>query len=82
MADSVVYFKAEPMDHTLQQEKLSHDVFQAEGHPCSQVQYVNLTLNEVYQGVYLQVEPIRTPFKARAGLDPCGYFWGSSRFTR
>ena len=27
MADSVVYFKAEPMDHTLQQEKLSHDVF-------------------------------------------------------
>ena len=82
MADSVVYFKAEPMDHTLQQEKLSHDVFQAEGHPCSQVQYVNLTLNGVYQGVYLQVEPIRTPFKARAGLDPCGHFWGSSRFTR
>ena len=80
MADSVVYFKAEPMDHTLQQEKLSHDVFQAEGHPCSQVQYVNLTLNGVYQGVYLQVEPIRTPFKARAGLDPRGHLIRAATF--
>ena len=76
----VIYFKAEPMDHTMQQEKLSHDLFHAEGHPCSQVTYVNLSLNGVYQGVYLQVEPIRTPFKEQAGLNPQGHLIRAATF--
>ncbi len=68
----VTYLKAEPMDHTLQQEKLSCDVFRTAGAEVSRVRYVNLTINGRYEGVYLDIEPIRAPFKRSPGLDPEG----------
>jgi spore coat protein H len=68
----VVYLKAEPHDPTLQQEKLSCDVFSAMGLPVSQAGFVNVTLNGRHAGVYLEMEPVRSPFKERAGLAPDG----------
>ena len=68
----VVYLKAEHPDFSLMQEKLTCDVFAAMNLPASQARYVNLVLNGKHQGVYLDIEPIRTPFKQRAGLDPAG----------
>lgn len=68
----VTYLKAEPMDHTMQQEKLSCDLFRAAGVHCSEAAYVNLFLNGQYEGVYLDIEPIRSPFKNHDGLDPQG----------
>ncbi len=66
----VIYLKAEPADFTLQQEKISCDVYAALGLPVSQASFVNLVVNGRYQGVYLDIEPIRDPFKVRAGLHP------------
>jgi spore coat protein H len=68
----VTYLKAEPMDHTMQQEKLSCDVFRAAGAWVSEAAYVNLFLNGRYEGVYLDIEPVRSPFKRNPGLDPRG----------
>ena len=34
--------------------------------------YVNLFINGSYEGVYLDMEPIRSPFKDNHGLDPKG----------
>jgi len=68
----VTYFKAEPMDHTMQQEKLSCDVFRAAGARVSDADYISLFLNGRYEGVYLDIEPIRSPFKKKPGLDPKG----------
>ena len=77
----VIYLKAEPMDHTLQQEKLSCDLFLQNGLHCSEARYVNLVINGQYQGVYLDIEPIRTPFKQHAGLDPEGVLIRASTFA-
>ena len=68
----VTYLKAEPMDHTLQQEKLSCDIFGSAGAWVSQADYVNLYINGRYEGVYVDIEPIRAPFKNHPGLDPKG----------
>lgn len=76
----VVYLKAEPMDHTLQQEKLSCDLFLKNGLHCSEARYVNLIINGQYQGVYLDIEPIRSPFKNHTGLAPEGVLIRASTF--
>ena len=76
----VIYLKAEPMDHTLQQEKLSCDLFLHNGLFCSEARYVNLVINGQYQGVYLDIEPIRKPFKKHPGLDPDGVLIRASTF--
>lgn len=68
----VTYLKALPGDHTMQQEKLSCDVFEAANAPAARVQYRNLVLNGRYEGVYAEVEPIRAPFKRQPPLDPSG----------
>lgn len=68
----MIYLKAEPQDPMLQQEKLTCDFFLAMGLPVSQAEFVNVQLNGSYQGIYLDIEPIRSPFKKRAGLDPNG----------
>lgn len=79
-AMDVIYLKAEPMDHTLQQEKLSCDLFLKNDVHCSEAQYVNLLINDRFQGVYLDIEPIRTPFKHHQGLDPEGVLIRASTF--
>lgn len=76
----VTVLKAEPMDHTLQQEKLSCDVFRRAGAWVSQAHYVHLFINRRYEGVYLDIEPIRSPFKRNAGLDPQGTLIRASTF--
>ena len=68
------------MDHTLQQEKLSCDVFRRVGAWVSQADYVHLFINRRYEGVYLDIEPIRSPFKKNAGLDPQGTLIRASTF--
>ncbi len=68
----VVNLKAAPSDPTLLQETLTCGVFRAIGLPVSRAAHVNLAINGEYQGVYVDVEPIRSPFKTRAGLDPNG----------
>jgi hypothetical protein len=79
-SNDVIYLKAEPMDHTLQQEKLSCDLFLQNGLHCSEARYVNLVINGQYQGVYLDIEPIRSPFKKHPGLDPDGVLIRASTF--
>ena len=76
----VTYLKAEAMDHTMQQEKLSCDIFRAAGAHCSAAEYVNLTINGRYEGVYLDIEPVRAPFKRNEGLDPKGTLIRASTF--
>ncbi len=76
----VTHLKAEPMDHTMQQEKLSCDLFKAAGLPVSECRYVNLFINGSYEGVYLDIEPIRSPFKQNKGLDPRGTLVRASTF--
>jgi hypothetical protein len=76
----VTFLKAEPMDHTLQQEKLSCDVFRRVGAWVSQADYVHLFINRRYEGVYLDIEPIRSPFKENTGLDPQGTLIRASTF--
>jgi hypothetical protein len=76
----VTFLKAEPMDHTLQQEKLSCDVFRRVGAWVSATDYVHLFINRRYEGVYLDIEPIRSPFKKNAGLDPQGTLIRASTF--
>ena len=76
----VTYLKAEPMDHTMQQEKLSCDLFRAVGAKCSEATYVNVFINDRYAGVYLDMEPIRSPFKRNDGLDPDGTLIRASTF--
>lgn len=68
----VIYLKAGPQDPTLLQEKLTCDVFSAAGLPVSEAAFVQLVINGRYQGVYVDIEPIRAPFKERAGLDAAG----------
>ena len=68
----ITYLKAEAMDYTMQQEKLSCDLFRAVGANCSEAAYVNLFINDQYAGVYLDMEPVRSPFKRNEGLDPDG----------
>ncbi len=76
----VTYLKAEPMDHTMQQEKLSCDLFRAVGAICSEATYVNVFINDQYAGVYLDMEPVRSPFKRNPGLDPEGTLVRASTF--
>ena len=76
----VRYLKAEPMDHTMQQEKLSCDLFRAVGAHCSEASYVNLFINDQYAGVYLDMEPVRSPFKQNNGLDHDGTLIRASTF--
>jgi spore coat protein CotH len=77
----VIYLKAEPMDHTMQQEKLSSDhVSLAMTLSASKAEYINLVLNDRYEGVYLDVEPLRVPFKNNPGLDPDGILIRASTF--
>ena len=72
LSRKVTHLKAEPMDYTMQQEKLSCDLFQAAGLPVSECRYVNVFINGSYEGVYLDIEPVRSPFKEREGLSPKG----------
>ena len=51
LSRQVTYLKAEPMDHTMQQEKLSCDLFEAAGLPVSNCRYINLFVNGSYEGV-------------------------------
>ncbi len=76
----VIYLKAEPMDHTMQQEKLSSDLFDSNDALCFQTKYINLVLNDRYEGVYLDVEPLRVPFKNNPRLDPDGMLIRASTF--
>lgn len=76
----VTFLKAEPMDHTMQQEKLSCDLFRAVGASCSEAAYVNLFINDQYAGVYLDMEPVRSPYKHNDGLDPDGVLIRASTF--
>ncbi len=76
----MTYLKAEPMDHTMQQEKLSCDLFRAVGALVSRAEYINLFINDRYAGVYLDMEPVRSPFKKNAGLDPKGTLIRASTF--
>ena len=80
LSRSVTYLKAEPMDHTMQQEKLSCDLFRAVGASCSAATYVNVFINDQYAGVYLDIEPVRSPFKRNEGLDPDGTLIRASTF--
>ena len=79
-ARKVVYLKAEPMDHTMQQEKLSCDLFRAVGAHCSEATYANLYINGQFEGVYLDMEPVRSPFKKNEGLSPEGTLIRASTF--
>ncbi len=76
----VIYLKAEPMDHTMQQEKLSCDLFRANQALCFQAKYINLILNGRYEGVYLDVEPLRVPFMNHPDLNPRGSLIRASTF--
>lgn len=76
----VTYLKAEPMDHTMQQEKLSCDLFRAVGAKCSEAAYVNVFINDQFEGVYLDMEPVRSPFKRNEGFDPDGTLIRASTF--
>ena len=76
----VIYLKAEPMDHTMQQEKLSSDIFRSNEAQCFRAEYINLVLNDRYEGVYLDVEPLREPFKNNPGLNPDGILIRASTF--
>ena len=78
----VTYLKAEPMDHTMQQEKLSCDLFRAVGAHCSEAAYVNVFVNGQFEGVYLDMEPVRSPFKNNAGLDPKGTLIRANTFQQ
>ena len=80
LSRKVTYLKAEPMDHTMQQEKLSCDLFRAVGAHCSEAAYVNIFINDQYEGVYLDMEPVRSPFKRNKGLDPNGTLIRASTF--
>ena len=80
LARKVTYLKAEPMDHTMQQEKLSCDLFRAAGAIVSQAEFVNVFVNDRYEGVYLDIEPVRSPFKTNEGLDPGGTLIRASTF--
>lgn len=80
LARPVTFLKAEPMDHTMQQEKLSCDVFRPAGAWVSRAEYVQFFVNGRYEGVYLDIEPIRSAFKKNAGLDPQGTLIRASTF--
>ena len=64
----VIYLKAEPSDYTLQQTKLTCDVFAALGAAAGSASYVTLLVNGRYQGVYLDVERIDRACLERQGI--------------
>lgn len=76
----LTYLKAQPFDPTLQQEKLTADVFRSLGLPVSRTIYVNVAINGQYQGVYTEVEPLREDFLRRVGLHPDGDLIRSGSF--
>ena len=64
-----IYLKAQAVDFTLQQEKLACDLFEALSLPASAAQYVHLTINGRYQGIYLDVERVDEFLFRRLGLE-------------
>jgi spore coat protein H len=60
---------AEYQDSTLMVEKLGYDLLRALGVPAPHARYVRLTINGVYQGVYLDLERVDKNFLDRHGFD-------------
>lgn len=77
-ARRILYLKAQAADYTLQQAKLSCDVFDVLGIPASRATYLNLFIDGRYQGIYLDVERVDTPLLARFGRTPAAIFRSAS----
>ncbi|WNG48579.1 Inner spore coat protein H [Archangium minus] len=60
---------AEYQDSTLMVEKLGYDLLEALGVPAPRARYVRLTINGVYQGVYLDLERVDKDFLDHHNFD-------------
>lgn len=71
---------AEFQDRTMMTEKLAYDLMLAMGLPAPRTQYVRLSLNSQYQGVYLDIERVDDSFAEAHGFeddDPTIYRCGA-----
>lgn len=71
---------AEFQDRTMMTEKLAYDLMLAMGLPAPRTQYVRLSLNGQYQGVYLDIERVDDSFAEAHGFedeDPTIYRCGA-----
>jgi len=59
-----IYLNAMYTDPTMMREVLSMEMFHKLGHPAPKVKYFNLYINDVYEGLYLQIERIDQDFLA------------------
>jgi spore coat protein H len=64
--------KAMYTDPTLMREVLSMDLWHELGHPAPRTSYVDLYINDVYEGLYVHVERVDEDLLAHAGLDGDG----------
>ncbi len=65
-------FKSEKRDPSLMKEYLSYLLFTCNGCFCPRNYYVNLSLNDDYQGVYLHIEEIDNDFLRARRLSTAG----------
>lgn len=61
---------AEWLDRGFFTDKFNYDVMAAAGVPTPHARYVRLSVNGVYQGVFVEVEEVDKRFLASHGLDP------------
>ncbi|ABR46541.1 Spore coat protein CotH [Alkaliphilus metalliredigens QYMF] len=59
-------------DPSMMREGLSMDLFSRLGHPAPRTQYVELYINDVYEGLYMHVERIDEDFLTAMGLSDKG----------
>jgi spore coat protein CotH len=65
-----INLRADYIDPTLMSTKLATELFEAAGVLVPEAEYVVLTLNGEYQGVYILNEQVDEGFLERTGLDP------------
>ncbi|WP_031514033.1 CotH kinase family protein [Desulfofalx alkaliphila] len=59
-------------DPSMMREKLSMDMFRELGHPAPRAQYFELYINDIFEGLYIQIERVDADLLKNAGLNGDG----------
>ncbi|SDJ82841.1 CotH kinase family protein [Natronincola ferrireducens] len=59
-------------DPSLMREKLAMDMFKELGLPAPRAKYIDLYINDIYEGLYIHIERIDENLLKNAGLNPNG----------
>ena len=59
-------------DASMMRERLAWDMFATLGRPASRTQYLDISLNGFYEGLYIHIERVDKDLLSAAGLNPDG----------